>query len=188
MRRQMRATAVRQRGFTLFELIVTVIIVAVLGALALPSFGSAMRRGRMTTETNDLLGAINLARTEAITRAAPVSICPSADGAACSADATTWKDGWMVFVDYANPGEVDAGDGDIVLRIWAKIDPKDSVTATATYLRFAPTGSATFGGGDTDVTKFLLKPEQCADDYDGRQINVGALGRANSQRTCVLVP
>jgi len=104
MRRQMRATAVRQRGFTLFELIVTIVIVAVLGALALPSFGNAMRRGRMTTETNDLLGAINAARNEAITRAAPVSICPSADGAACSGDATAWNEGWMVFVDYANPG------------------------------------------------------------------------------------
>ena len=187
MHRQMRATAVRQRGFTLFELIVTVIIVAVLGALALPSFGNAMRRGRMTTETNDLLGAINAARNEAITRAAPVSICPSADGAACSGDATTWNEGWMVFVDYANPGEIDGGDGDVVLRIWPKIDPKDSVTSTATYIRFAPTGSATFGGGDTDVTKFLLKPEQCNVPYDGRQISVAALGRANSQRTCVLL-
>ena len=187
MRTQMRAMGSDQRGFSLFELIVTIVIVAVLGALALPNFGSSMRRGRMTTETNDLLGAINLARNEAITRAAPVSICPSADGTACSADATTWNDGWMVFVDYANPGEVDAGDGDVVLRVWSKIDPKDSLTATATYLRFAPTGSATFGGGDTDVTKFLLKPEQCNDSYDGRQISVAALGRANSQRTCVLL-
>lgn len=187
MRRQRRATAERQRGLTLFELMVTVMIVAVLGALALPNFGSAMRRGRMTTEVNELLGAINLARTEAITRAAPVSICPSADGAACSGDATTWNGGWMVFVDYANPGEVDGGDGDVVLRVWPKINSKDSVTSTATYVRFAPTGSATFGGGDTDVTKFLLKPEECTVDYEGRQITVAALGRANAQRTCVLL-
>jgi type IV fimbrial biogenesis protein FimT len=183
MRRQMRAMGGGQRGFSLFELIVTIVIVAVLGALALPNFGSSMRSGRMTTEANELLGAINMARGEAITRAAPVSICPSADGTACTTDATTWAGGWMVFVDYGNPGEVNDADGDVVLRVWSKIDPKDSLTTATTYVRFAPTGSAEFGAGDTEQTRFLLKPEQCATDQ-GRAIEVGALGRANALRTC----
>jgi type IV fimbrial biogenesis protein FimT len=180
----MRAMGGGQRGFSLFELIVTIVIVAVLGALALPNFGGSMRSGRMTTEANELLGAINMARGEAITRAAPVSICPSANGTSCTADATTWAGGWMVFVDYANPGEVDVGDGDVVLRVWSKIDPKDSLTTETTYVRFAPTGSAQFGAGDTEQTRFLLKAEQCVTDYQGRAIEVGALGRANTLRTC----
>jgi hypothetical protein len=90
----------------------------------------------------------------------------------------------MVFVDYANPGEVDAGDGDVVLRVWSKIDPKDSLSTATTYVRFAPTGSAQFGAGDTEQTRFLLRAEQCANDDQGRAIEVGALGRANASRTC----
>ena len=181
MRNDRFARPIRTRGFTLFELIVTIVIVAVLAAIALPNFGSSLRNNRVTTETNDLLSAINMARNEAVTRAAPVSVCPSSDGATCAADATAWAQGWMVFVDYGNPGEVNAGDGDTVLRVWQKIDSRDSIVTTSPYLRYTTTGTVADGSSGFTETKFWVKAGDCTADQK-RRIDVMALGRAESQR------
>lgn len=180
MRKRRFAMPIRRRGFTLFELLVTIVIVAVLAAIALPNFGSSLRNNRMTAETNDLLSAINMARTEAVTRSAPVTVCASADGATCAGAPTAWAQGWMVFVDYGNPGEVDAADGDTVLRVWQQIDPKDSIAADAAFLRYLNTGIVSDGGSAT----FTLTPDGCTSDQE-RQITVVTMGRAESRRkTC----
>jgi type IV fimbrial biogenesis protein FimT len=185
MRNEMAVAALRARGFTLFELLVTIVIVAVLAAIALPNFGASLRNNRMTNETNDLVSAINMARTEAVTRGAPVSICASSDGATCTQTATSWAQGWIVFVDYGDAGEVSAGDGDVVLRTWAKIDPKDSIWASTAYMRFSPTGAISDGPDPPDsITTLRLTPTDCTAEQE-RQITVKALGRAESQRvTC----
>ena len=142
-----------------------------------------MRNDRMTTEANDLVSAINLARTEAVTRAAPVSVCASSDGTSCSAD-TGWNKGWIVFLDYGTPGTLTDADGDKVLRVWAKIDPQDSITTTSTYLQFAPAGTATDGTANFSNTTFTLKPSGCTSDQM-RVVEVMAMGRTDSQRkTC----
>jgi len=183
MRNDRLATRFRARGFTLFEMIVTIVIVAVLAAIALPNFGSSLRNNRMTTETNDLLTAFNLARTEAVTRAAPVSVCASSDGATCATASTAWAQGWMVFVDYGTPGQVDAADGDVVLRVWSKIDPKDSISADAVFLRYSMTGTVSDGGAVSQST-FRLSPHGCTGDQE-RQITIKTMGRAESQHvTC----
>lgn len=72
------------RGFTAVELVVTVAIVAILAALAVPSFNSMILGSRLTAGANDLVAALQLARMEAIRLNARVDVCPSTDGTTCS--------------------------------------------------------------------------------------------------------
>lgn len=76
-------------GFTLIELLVTVAIAAVLMALAAPNLASFLKNNRLTTVTNDLLGDLAVARSEAAKRGLPVTICVSTDGASCTGG-TDW--------------------------------------------------------------------------------------------------
>ncbi|MEO7071778.1 MAG: GspH/FimT family pseudopilin [Rhodanobacter sp.] len=108
----------RQRGFTLLELLITVSVIAILMAIAVPSFRDVIRRNQVSSASNELLAGLSYARTEAITRGQLVSICPSADGAACSAGGKAYEPGWLVYTypaGAASVGKVFAA-GDILLR------------------------------------------------------------------------
>ena len=68
----------RLRGFTLIELMVVVAIVAILAGFAVPSFRTMIAQNRMATQTNEFVTMINLAKNEAIRRAAPVRVTSKA--------------------------------------------------------------------------------------------------------------
>ena len=67
-------------GYSLYELIITVAIVAVVMALGVPSFGKIVADHRLKVEVDALFHAIHLARKESIVRRRAVTLCPSADG------------------------------------------------------------------------------------------------------------
>jgi type IV fimbrial biogenesis protein FimT len=106
----------RSAGFTLIELMFTVVVLAVLLGIGVPNFRDFVRNGRMTAAANDLLTDINLARSEAVKRRVPVTLCKTTDGTSCSTDASVPFRRWIVFVDDANAAAVDAtndGDGEV---------------------------------------------------------------------------
>lgn len=74
-------------GFTLIELMITLVVAAILLAWAVPSFQRFMERTTLTSETNNWVGVLNLARSEAITRGARVTVCRSQNPNACQGDA-----------------------------------------------------------------------------------------------------
>ena len=89
------------RGFTLIELMVTLAVVAIVAALATPSFTGVINSNRLTSQANELVADIQLARSEALRRNRTVRLCRSTDGSTCAAGAGKWT-GWVVRTQGAN--------------------------------------------------------------------------------------
>lgn len=107
-----------QRGFTIAELMIVVIIAAVLAAIAAPNMSEFVKNNARATRINTMVSALNYARGQAVTRNARVSLCRSATVDNCDAAGTgEFNGGWIVFVDGANQGQFDAG-VDTTLRIF----------------------------------------------------------------------
>lgn len=88
----MQRTTARQSGVTLIEVMVSVIIVGILVAMAIPSFNSLLAGWRVKAVANSLMSGIQLARAEAIRRNATVSFVM---------DATTSN--WLIVVASTAP-------------------------------------------------------------------------------------
>lgn len=138
------------RGFTLIELMVAIAILAILLGLAAPDLRSFIINIRLTAQINELVADITLARNEAATRGAPVTMCPSVDLETCAGDSDEWKSGRIVFVDASLTGTREATE-QILKRTEGTggsrtLDP--SGFPDATFLSFRPFGgmqSATGG-------------------------------------------
>lgn len=103
----------QQLGFTLTELMITLVLVVIAAAVAVPSFWELLRGNEVTSRTNLLVTSLSFARNEAVQRGMPVSICASTNGSTCSGS-TNWNTGWIIFTDEGTTGVVDNGDS--VLR------------------------------------------------------------------------
>jgi type IV fimbrial biogenesis protein FimT len=96
-------------GFTLMELLVTMTIVGILMAIAVPSYRYVTTANRASSEINALLGDVQMARGEAIKEGQFVTICASTDGATCAGTAA-WNSGWIVFSDAPPLTTLEVGD------------------------------------------------------------------------------
>ena len=114
-------TALHERGVTLVELLVVVAITLILAAVAVPQFSHLVGSRAIDAQSSALLSSLRLARSEALKRNLPVSICPTAnpDAAAptCSAPipGVGWASGWIVFTDLGVAGQIDGND--TVIRV-----------------------------------------------------------------------
>lgn len=122
-----------QRGVTLLEVITVMGIVAILMALAVPSYRYVTNANRIAGEANGLLGDLQFARSEAIKEGQPVSVCVSSDSVTCLPANNNWQNGWMVFSDVNGDGVFDAG-SDTLLRSQATFAGSDTFIAAPNSL------------------------------------------------------
>lgn len=73
----------RNAGFTLIELMVTIAVLAVVMAIAIPSMRGLINSNRLTTQANELVATLQYARSEAVRGNGRVTVCPTADGTTC---------------------------------------------------------------------------------------------------------
>ncbi len=134
----------RWRGFTLVELLVTLAIGAILLAIAIPGYAFLVNSSRLAAVTNDLVSALQLARSEAIKRGMRVTVCKTGNAtvAVPSCDTTaSWQQGWLVFVDGGTRGMIDSGD--TLLRVQGSVSAAASITTGtnyASYISYRPSG------------------------------------------------
>ncbi len=105
----------KQTGFTLIELMFTIIVLAVLLGIGVPNFRDFIRNSRMSSAANDLVTDFNLARSESVKRRVPVTLCKSQNGTSCDTDNTAQFRRWIVFVDDLDPAVTEATDGNGVV-------------------------------------------------------------------------
>lgn len=147
----------KQTGFTLIELMFTIVVLAVLLGIGVPNFRDFIRNSRLTAAANDLLADINLARSEAVKRRVPVTLCKSTDGASCAAstDTTPFRR-WIVFVDDANPAAVNTTNdgngavetGEVILKDTAISNEIPKAANTGRRLIYRPSGFPAADGSD----------------------------------------
>lgn len=159
----------RQRGFTLIELMITVIVLAIVASVAFPGFQRLAENNRVTAETNKLLSAFKLARSEAIRLAAPVTLV-AIDG--------DFENGWCVYEGTVG----DSCNANRRLRTFEGVSNVDWNDGGVTAVEFDRRGRREAPAPGNAVLIRVSPPDCVNDQGRQRQITVSAGGRASSQR------
>lgn len=120
-------------GFTLIELMVTVVVVAVMAALAAPSMVQFIYSARLNSAASQFQADLQMARREAIKRNAHVLMCPGTTAGACGTG-SDWSSGWLVCYDNSVP--LNTCDTTVTadpnpLRVHGAVDSTVTVKATS---------------------------------------------------------
>ncbi len=89
-----------QAGFTLYEVLTTMLIIGVVLSFGIPNMQSFRQNSRMTAAANDLHSSFHLARSAATRAKTPITICaiavPATEPPTCGGNLGA---GWIVFQD-----------------------------------------------------------------------------------------
>lgn len=168
----------RQAGFTLIELMITIVILVIISSIAVPGLKGMVVRNRVYSVSSDLTVDLQFARNEAFRREKRVQVC-QANSTLDNCDTNSggsFANGWLVFVDANSNNGYDSGEE--VIRVHQPVSSgiTISVSPSATRAYYRPIGMV-----DAAHT-FTV----CQSGYEGRVITVSVTGRTTvaPQTTC----
>ncbi len=170
-----------QTGFTLYELLTTMLIVGVVLAFGVPNMQSFRQNSTMTAAANDLHSSFHLARSESGRAKNNITICASADSMAvlptCGGELEA---GWVVFED--RNGDITVDPGEPILRRFPPVADGIVINTPGPddYFSYASTG---LGRGNVNGTPPLSTMILC----DVRGNNTGGGGKSTA-RVLVVTP
>ncbi len=184
-----------QNGFTLYELLITMLIVGVVLTLGIPNMVNLTRNSRITTTSNDLHAAFQLARSEAARAKTNITICASANSMDAAADCGgTWDQGFIVFID-TNGDLLRNAVGETVLRTHpqAQEGVSLSIANDATYFSYGASGLGRGNvGGNPALSQVIICDErgtaETSQNFSAARLFVATpLGRATVVRDLTMV-
>jgi type IV fimbrial biogenesis protein FimT len=132
----------RAQGFTLVELLVTVAVLAIILALAMPSFTAIVNSNRLAAGANEMVASIQLARMESIRRNLRVAVCESSNGTTCTGG-DLWAQ-WITVADANRDGTF--SNADEVLRVstpkGVQVRGSDDISGNSNRIEFRADGLA----------------------------------------------
>ena len=93
----------RNRGFTVVELMITLLVLSILVVISAPALTDLIKNNRMLSQVYAMRAVLNGARARAMSERTFVTVCPSNDGAACGGN---WNEGFISFTDFDGNGLV----------------------------------------------------------------------------------
>jgi type IV fimbrial biogenesis protein FimT len=170
-----------QNGFTLYELLMTTLVLGVVLAIGVPNMMDLTRNSRVTAAANDMHASFYMARSEAARSKSNITICGSANSTDADANCGgTFADGWIVFQD--TNGDINRDNDEPVLRSHPAMPAQLSISMPGmdSYFSFAPTG---LGRGNVTGVPAVSTAVIC--DERGNQV---AAGGSSAARVLVITP
>lgn len=171
--RPLIAPCAMQRAFTLFELLIVLLIISILMTIAIPSYRDVTIAQRLTAAASDIAAALQLARAEAIKRQTRVAVCEQPVRVICPPE-NSWRGGWIVAADdnYDRTWNAD----DSIVREFSQDYPALEIYASRRGpLVFYPDGRSP--GSTTTVTVCHVGSD------DIRQVILNNAGRVRIERS-----
>lgn len=156
----------RHKGFTVVELLITIVVVSILLATGVPSILQMVKNNRVTMQANKLVTSVQLGRNEAVKRGTRTTVCAANTTLDDCAGSSNWANGWIVFSNLDNDSTADTGTGacleteDCIMRTSEGIN-NSTLTGSDNAIHFLPTGLT-----DNGPVTFTLTANDCEKEQE----------------------